>query len=114
MQQILEGTYVLPSGTNPATELLLKEATISYSKLSQEEAVTYVTSDDFQYYWQRPNEKISSSYSGLHFGHHKAAVYDMGLSALHAAKLALCAKPGVPLARWGAWTHNASGEDHRK
>ena len=46
-------------------------------------------------------KRISSSYSGLHFGHYKAASFDKDLSALHAAKLSECARQGLPLARWG-------------
>ena len=69
--------------------------------MSADQIATYVTVEDFQYYWQRSNERISSSYSGLHNGHYKAASFDKDLSALHAAKLSLCAKTGVPLARWG-------------
>jgi len=101
VQQILEGTYVFPEGTDPATRLLLEEAAITYSKMSKEDIATYVTAEDFQYYWQRANERISSSYSGLHFGHYKAASFDYHLSSLHAFKLSICARSGVPLARWG-------------
>ena len=50
VQQIVGGTYVFPAGTDAATELLLEEAAITYSKLSQEEVEIYVTADDFQYY----------------------------------------------------------------
>jgi hypothetical protein len=41
------------------------------------------------------------SYSGLHFGHYMAASFCPDLSLLHAAKLTICAKNGVSLARWG-------------
>ena len=40
------------------------------------------------------------SYSGLHFGHYKAASFDKNLSVLHAAKLLECAKRGLPLGQW--------------
>ena len=100
-QQILEGTYTFPADCDPATRLLLEEAARTYAFMSTEEIATYVTVEDFQYYWQRANERISSSYSGLHFGHYKAAAFDYHLSALHAQKLTLCARKGVPLARWG-------------
>jgi len=98
---ILEGTYVYPPDTDPATRLLLEEAAIIYATMPREEIATYVTVEDFQYYWQRANERISSSYSGLHMGHYKAASFDPHLSALHAQKLTLCARTGVPLGRWG-------------
>ena len=92
---------MFPPDTEPATKLLFEEAAIIYSKMSQEQIATYVTAEDFQYYWQRANERISSSYSGLHFGHYKAASFDPKLLKLHADKLSLCAKTGVQLARWG-------------
>ena len=60
MQQILEGTDVFLAGTDQAMKILLKETAITYSKLSQEEVATYVTADNFQYYWQGENERISS------------------------------------------------------
>jgi len=66
-----------------------------------EEVSTHVTVEDFQHYWQRVNERISSLYSDLHFGHYKAALFDYHLLVLHAPKNLACAKKGVPLARWG-------------
>ena len=50
VQQILEGTYIFPEGTDPATHLLLEDAAATYANLSNEEVVTYVMSEDFQYY----------------------------------------------------------------
>ena len=100
-RQILEGTYEFAPDEDPGTRLLLEEAAHTYSKMSQEEVAAYVTVDDFQYYWQRANERISSSYSGLHFSHYKAASFDIGLSSIHCMKLSMAAKAGVPLDRWG-------------
>ena len=100
-RSILEGTYNYPPDLDTATKLLFEEAVITYSKIPKEELATYVTVEDYQYYWQRANKRISSSYSGLHFGHYKAAALDPHLLALHAQKLTLCAKTGIPLARWG-------------
>ena len=98
---ILEGTYVYPPDIDPATKLLLEEAAMTYAKMPAEEIATYVTVEDFQYYWQRANERVSLPYSGLYFGQYKAAPFDPALSALHAAKLTLCAKIVVSLAWWG-------------
>lgn len=99
--RILENTYEYPPDTDPATKLLLQEAASMYARMTDEEVATFVTAEDFQYYWQRANERISSSYSGLHFGHYKAASFDPELSALHAQKLSMCARKGVLLAHWG-------------
>lgn len=100
-QQILEGTYVYPPDTDPATRLLLEEAAVTYSKLSREDVASYVTVEDFQWYWKHANERVSSSYSGLHMGHYIAAAYDYNLSLLHASKLSMCARKGISLDRWG-------------
>jgi len=101
VQQILEGTYVYGPDVDPATRLLFEEASKTYLSLSHEEVATYVSAEDFSFYWQRANERISSSYSRLHFSHYKAAAFNPALSALHAAKLSACARKGVPLSRWG-------------
>jgi hypothetical protein len=68
---------------------------------TKEEVVDFVSTTDFQSYWQHANEDIQSSKSGCHFGHYKAASFDRYLSAMHAAKLTLTAFTSVPLARWG-------------
>jgi hypothetical protein len=63
--------------------------------------VDFVSTTDFQSYWQQANEDIQSSKSGCHFGHYKAASIDRYLLAMHAAKLTLATSTGVPLALWG-------------
>lgn len=100
-QQILEGTYEYPPDLDPATRLLFEEAAHIYASLSPQEVATYVTPDDFQLFWQTARERTGSSYSGLHFGHYITASFYPNLSALHAAKLSICARNGVALARWG-------------
>ncbi len=94
-QQILEGTYVYPRDLDPATRLLFEEATATYAALSPTAIATYVTPEDFQYFWQTARERTGSSYSGLHFGHYKAASFCPDPSLLHAAKLSICARNGV-------------------
>ncbi len=46
-QQILEGTYLFPPDTDPATRLLFKESTITYVSMSKEEVARYVMAEDF-------------------------------------------------------------------
>ncbi len=74
-QQILLGTYEYPPDLDPATWLLFEEATATYALLSPPEVATYVTVEDFQYFWQRAQERTRPLYSGLHFGHYKAASF---------------------------------------
>ena len=39
--------------------MLLEEAARTFTKLDREQIATYVTVEDFQYYWQRANDRIS-------------------------------------------------------
>jgi hypothetical protein len=80
------------------TKLLLQEAQHTFHRLSKEEVVDFVSTNDLQFYWQHANEDIHSSKSCCHFGHYNAASFDCYLSAMHAAKLTLAASIGIPLA----------------
>ncbi len=42
-QAILEGTYKFPNNTDPATRLLMEEASCIYKNMSQKQIATYVT-----------------------------------------------------------------------
>ena len=84
--EILEGTFTPPTGTDPATKLLLEEIARIWTKIGDGEVSVVVSRDDFQYYWKRVKEKISSSFSGLHFGHYKSIAHDDYLSDLMARK----------------------------
>ena len=59
--QILEGTRKFPPDTDNETRLLFEECGHTYAEMDHDELETYVTAEDFQYYWQRANERISSS-----------------------------------------------------
>eukprot|EP00956_Cyclotella_meneghiniana_P028224 scaffold65021_cov87-Cyclotella_meneghiniana.AAC.11 len=67
-----------------------------------QEISNYVSSEDFQYFWQHADEFIQSSYSHIHFGHCKAIAHDRYLSSLEASKLSLAATTGIPMDRWGS------------
>lgn len=55
---------------------------------------------DFQRYWSRTKEKTSSSLSGLHFGHYKAAASSDMLSEFHAFFTEIVFRSGYSLKRW--------------
>jgi hypothetical protein len=69
--------------------------------MSGAEVSTMITTEDFQNFWRRVDERTSSSYSGITFSHYKAAAHHKMLSAMHAAYLTACARKGIPLKRWG-------------
>lgn len=99
-EQILQGTWVPPPGTHPATLLLLEEIARIWKKMEDGEVSIVISPDDFEYYWKRVKEKMSSSYSGLHFGHYKAAAFSSFLSKVHALKLSIITKTGSVPERW--------------
>ncbi len=99
--QVLQGSYVYPKNLDTHTTLLLQEAQNILHRLLEEVVVDFVSTTDFQPYWQHANEDIQSLESGCHFSHYKMASYDRYLLAMHAAKLTLSASTSVSLACWG-------------
>jgi hypothetical protein len=59
-----------------------------------------VNGSDFVEYWRTAKEKTSSSLSGRHFGHYKAASFSDTLTRLHVGSINLALWRGHPLARW--------------
>jgi len=79
----------------------LQEAHITFTQISGAKIGTSITTGDFQNYWQRVDERILSSFSGVTFSHYKAAASHSMLLAMHAAYLTACARKGIPLKRRG-------------
>ena len=100
-RDIVEGPYTLPPDTDKWTAKILEEAHHTFALLADKTIDSTISVSEFQGYWQRANEAISSSFSRLHFGHYKAASFSKDLSVLHAAKLNACGKKRIPLSRWG-------------
>jgi hypothetical protein len=90
--QILEGTYDYPPDTDIWTKKNLQEVQITFSQMSGCKIATFITTKDFQEYWQRVDEQTSSSFSGATFLHYKAASFHYMLSAMHAGYLTACAQ----------------------
>ncbi len=101
-QKILKGMYDYPPDINKWTKKILQEAHFTFSqKMSGIEIATMITTEDFQNYWQRVDERTLSSFSGVTFSHYKAAAFHYMLSAMHAAYLTACTRKGIPLKGWG-------------
>jgi hypothetical protein len=99
-QEILDGKFANPPDTDLWTTKIFEEAQHTYAMLGNEEIDTAISVSDFQGFWQRADENVSSSFSGGHYGLYKVASFDKHLSAFHAAKLTACARKGAALARW--------------
>ena len=59
-----------------------------------------VQREDFIQFWKGAREKTSSSLSGRHFGHYKAASHSHNLSEIHASFQHVASKSGIQLQRW--------------
>ena len=59
-----------------------------------------VLARDFVKYWRGARERTSSSLSGRHFGHYKAAAYHTKLAEIHATVGHLASHSGLCLSRW--------------
>jgi hypothetical protein len=59
-----------------------------------------ITRQDFQQQWRKARERTSSSLSGLHYGHYKAAAESDFLSEIQALMTVLAVTGGAPFIRW--------------
>jgi hypothetical protein len=98
--QILAGTYVPPPGIDAITceFLLALQATTPLNPSNQ--ISCEITHHNFQQHWRKARESTSSSLSGLHYGHYKAAVDSDFLSEIHALMTELAVTGGAPFTRW--------------
>ena len=100
-RQIITGTYEIPDDLDPATSLILKEIGRMGVKLVNGEGEELeISPEDFIKFWKRVKEFTSSSMSGIHYGHYKAAAQDEFSSRLLAQQLTVIARSGVPPESW--------------
>ena len=99
-ERIIRGEYVIPDGLDNATALLLDEiGKVGMTVVAGHRTIT-ISPDDFRQYWRRIKENTSSSASGLHHGHYKAAIQSEMITKVLAQHVNVIVKSGVPPARW--------------
>ncbi len=59
-----------------------------------------ITREDFKQFWKKVNEFTSSSMSGVHYGHYKAAIQDPQSTNVVALQLTIIARSGIPPENW--------------
>jgi hypothetical protein len=100
-QAIITGTYKIPSDIDPATKLILEEIGKLGVKLVNEEGTEIIiTPEDFQRFWNRVGEFTSSSMSGVHYGHYKAASQCDIRTKILAQQLTVVARSGISPESW--------------
>ena len=99
-EQIHEGKFVLPLGMDGSTLIILKEIARIWRKMGTCKVEITVTTENYQHYWNKVKEKISSLISSLHFSHYKAIAHSDFLSQCLAMKLELITGTGSASETW--------------
>jgi len=97
-QSILDGTFICPPEVDDYTRKFISSL-CRPPNLPPPQTLS-ISAADFQSYWWWAQECTSSSYSGLHFGHYKAAASCPTLSELHAIFTQLCFANGFSPQCW--------------
>ena len=91
-QQMLEGTCACPEGTDEFTKYFA--ACLKASNQSTMPINIEIMAQDCKDCWNKVKELTSSSYSGLHFSHWKAATRSNWLSEVHALSIEIACSRG--------------------
>lgn len=101
-KQLLGGHVNIPSDVDDTTTLVLEEIAkigMTVETLSGDELV--ITPEKFRHYWKQVKEETSSSASGFHIGHYRAATHSDKITKFFSDKLTIVARCGCPPERWG-------------
>ena len=85
--EILDGTFTPPDDTPESVCLLIEEIGRIAQMVKGQAVRLTCTTEEFQTYWRAMNEKTSSSASGVHFGHYKAAAERTPLARFFAKQI---------------------------
>jgi len=97
-KEILEGTYVCPPDTDEYTRQFIEA--LKWPVLRPTMVSSILSTEAFCTHWRRAKERTSSSISGLHFGHYKAASHHPSIAHLHARFTQLVFMTGISLSRY--------------
>jgi hypothetical protein len=98
---IITKTYNIPSDMDPATKLILEEiGNLGVKLINGEGMEIVITPEDFKQFWKRVREFTSSSMSGIHYGHYKAAIQCNISTRILAQQLTVVAQSCIPPESW--------------
>lgn len=98
-EEILDGTYRCPKNIDKVMKDLLDQINDFKRQFSNKLSLS-VSLQEYKQFWRTCKEKISSSFSGLRFGHYKACATNDFLASIQAKSFDLCFRTGIPLRRW--------------
>jgi hypothetical protein len=100
-RSIITGTYNIPADLDSTTTLILKKiGKMCLRIMNREGKEIIITPEEFIRFWQKVREFMSSSSSGVHYGHYKAAIQDLNSAGLLALQLTVIARSSIPLESW--------------
>ena len=79
--QIVESNYDIKEDIDDETRAIIEEIGALGVELTNGKVSIIITPEEFSAYWKKSREGISSSISGIHFGHYKAAATSHVLSS---------------------------------
>jgi hypothetical protein len=98
---IITGTYNIPTDLDPATAMILKEiGKLGMKIVNSKNNEIIITPEDVKRFWKKVNKFTSSSMSGVHYGHYKAAIKDPQSTNVLALQLTVIARSGIPPESW--------------
>ena len=100
-RSIIMGTYKIPSDMDPTTKLILEEiGRLGIKLVNGEGNKIIIMPEEFKHFWRKVNEFTSSSMSGVHYGHYKAAIHNVSSTEILAQQLTVIARSGIPPESW--------------
>ena len=99
-QEVLDGTWLPPEGTDIYTRLLLQEMKMPDVLRNATPMVSSISVDNHIQGWERQKEQVSSAPKGLHFGHYKAGISDEDIAAFDATMRSLSYEHGFAHELW--------------
>ena len=97
-EALLRGDYTFPEECDQATEAILREIALIFSK-QQSPINIRIEPHDF-HWWRTSREKTESSRSLISFSHYRAQYHIKTLMALQVKKIKLTLRISLPLERW--------------
>ncbi len=99
-QEILQGVFVCPPEVDEDTWNYIKALQFPSPAARQTQVSAILQPEDFISHWRHAKERTSSSPSGLHFGHYKAATHELLLATIHARFTQLVFMTGLSISRY--------------
>jgi hypothetical protein len=97
---VLDGMYVVPSNSDAATLELFAEIAHIRRLVPASSVSIIITPEQWKQYWQVVIKEMSSSESGIHFGHYIIGSKSDTISHSHIARVTVTLAHAIQLEQW--------------